>query len=88
MNDGMVPLGSVLPIEDGKGPLKGGGRSVGMKLRGWCPEGMELSGVPEEICAGAGIEAFNAWYPGGSVRVTLRKSSVPMGAWLAMVIPV
>jgi hypothetical protein len=84
----MVPLGSVPPIEDGKGPLKGGRGSVGMKPGGWCPEGVELPGVPDEICVGAGIEAFNAWYPGGSVEVTLGESGVPMGAWLAVVIPV
>jgi hypothetical protein len=76
----MVPLGSVPPIEDGKGPLKGGGGSVGMKLGGWCLEGVELPGVSEDICAGAGIEAFNTWYLGESVRVTLGESDVPMGA--------
>jgi hypothetical protein len=60
MNDGMVPLASVSLIEDGRGPLKGGGGSVGMKLGRWFPEGVEPPGVPDEICVGAGIEAFNA----------------------------
>jgi hypothetical protein len=60
VNDGMVPLGSVPPIEDGRGPLKGGGGSVRMKPGRWCPEGVELPGVLDEICVGAGIEAFNA----------------------------
>jgi hypothetical protein len=47
-------------IEDGRGPLKGGGRSVGMKPRRWCPEGVGPPGVLDVICVGAGIEAFNA----------------------------
>jgi hypothetical protein len=88
VNDGMVPLGSVPPIEDGRGPLKGGGGSVRMKLGGWCPEGVQLLGVLDEICVGEGIKALNAWYPGGSVGVTLGESGVSMGAWLAEVIPV
>ena len=76
----MVPLRSVPLIKDGRGPLKGGGGSVGMKSGGWCLEGVELPRVPDEICAGARIEAFNARYPGGSVGVTLGESGVPMGA--------
>jgi hypothetical protein len=55
----MVPLGSVPLIEDGRGPLKGGGGSVGMKLGRWFPKGVKPPGVPDEICVGAGIEAFN-----------------------------
>jgi hypothetical protein len=84
----MVPLGSVPPIEEGRGPLKGGRGSVKMKPGGWCLEGVELLGVSNEIYAEAGIEAFNAWYLGGSVRVNLGESGVPMGAWLVAVIPV
>jgi hypothetical protein len=76
------------PIVDGRGPLKGGGGSVGMKLGRWCPEGVGPPGVPYVICIGVGIEAFNVWYPGGSVGVTLGESTMPMGAWLAVVIPV
>ena len=49
---------------------------------------MKLPGVPNEICVGAGIEAFNSWYLGGSVGVTLDERGVPMGAWIATVIPV
>ena len=61
MKDGMVPLGSVPLIEDGTGPLKGGRGSVGMKPGSrWCPEGVETPRVLDEICVGAGIEAFNA----------------------------
>ena len=61
MKDRMVPLGSVPLIEDGRGPLKGGQGSVGIKLgMRWCPEEVETLGVLDEICVGAGIEAFNA----------------------------
>jgi hypothetical protein len=57
----MVPLGSVPPIEDGRGPLKGGRGSVRMKPgTRWFPEGVEIPGVPDGICVGEGIEAFNA----------------------------
>jgi hypothetical protein len=57
----MVPLGSVPPIEDGRGPLKGGQGSVGMKLgMRWCPEGVEIPGVSDGIYVGETIEAFNA----------------------------
>jgi hypothetical protein len=57
----MVSLGSVPPIEDGRGPLKGGQGSVGIKpgMR-WCPEEVETPRVLDEICVGSGIEAFNA----------------------------
>jgi hypothetical protein len=85
----MVPLGSVPPIEDGRGPLKGGQGSVGIKQgTRWFPEEVETPGVPDEICVGAGIEAFNARYLGGRVGVNLGKSSVLMGAWLATVVQV
>jgi hypothetical protein len=84
----MVPLGSAPPIEDGKGPLKGGGGNVGMKLGGECPEEVGLPRVLDVVCVGMGIEAFSAQYLGGRVGVTLGKSGVPMGAWLASVIPV
>jgi hypothetical protein len=60
VNDKMVPLVSVPPIENGKGPLKGGGGSIRMKLGRWCQEGVEILGVPNEICVGVVIEAFNA----------------------------
>jgi hypothetical protein len=57
----MVPLGSVPPIEDGRGPLKGGKVSVGMKPgTRWCLEGVETPGFLDDICVEAGIEAFNA----------------------------
>jgi hypothetical protein len=57
----MVPLWSVPLIDDGRGPLKGGRGSVGIKPgTRWCPEGVEMPGVPDEICVGARIEAFNA----------------------------
>jgi hypothetical protein len=57
----MVPLGLVPPIGDGRDPLEGGRGSVEIKpgMR-WCPEGVEMSGVLDGICVGAGIEAFNA----------------------------
>ena len=76
----MVPLGSIPPIEDGEGPMKGGGGSVEMKLGRWCPEGVGPPGVLDGVYVGVRIESFNAWYPGGSVGVTLGESSVPMGA--------
>jgi hypothetical protein len=84
----MVPLGSAPSIEDGKGTLKGGGGSVRMKLGGKCLEEEGPLGVPYVICVGMRIEAFNAWYPGGSVGVNLGESSVPIGSWLAVVVPV
>jgi hypothetical protein len=59
-----------------------------MKPGGECPEEVGPPGVPDVICVGTGIEAFNAWYLGGSVGVTLGESGVPIGSWLAMVIPV
>jgi hypothetical protein len=82
----MVPLGSASLIEDGKGPLKGGRGSVEMKPGGDFPKGVGPPGVLDAICVGMTIEAFNAQYLGGSVRVTLGKRSMPMGAWLATVI--
>ena len=83
----MVPLGSVFLIEDGRGPLKGGQGSVGMKLgTRWCPKGVETLGVPDVICVRTRIEAFNTQYPSGSVGVNLGESGVPMGAWPAIVI--
>jgi hypothetical protein len=49
------------PIEDGRGPLKGGRGSDGIKQgTRWCPEEVEIPRVPDEICVGVGIEAFNA----------------------------
>jgi hypothetical protein len=45
-------------------------------------------GVPDVICVGMGIEAFNAQYPGGSVGVSLGESGVPIGSWLTAIIPV
>jgi hypothetical protein len=60
VNDVMVPLGSMAPIEDGRVPLKVGGGSFGMKPRRWCLEGVELPGFLDAICVGEGIEAFNA----------------------------
>jgi hypothetical protein len=88
VKDEMVPLGSIPPIEDGEVPMKGGGGSVEMKLGRWCPEGVGPPGVPDVICVGVGIEAFNTRYPCGSVGVTLDESGVLMGAWLVVVIPV
>jgi hypothetical protein len=84
----MVPLRSVPPIEDGRGPLKGGGGSIEIKLGRWCPEGVKPPGVPDVICVRTRIEAFNTQYPGGSVGMNLGESGVPMGAWLAVLIPV
>ena len=61
MKYGMVPLGLVPSIEDGRGPLEGGRGSVEIKPRTrWCPEEIEMPGVSDGICVGAGIEAFNA----------------------------
>jgi hypothetical protein len=76
----MVPLGLVSPIEDGEGPLKGGRGSVEMKPGGECPKEVGLPRVPDGVCVGTRIEAFNAWYPSGSVGVTLGESGVPTGA--------
>jgi hypothetical protein len=49
-------------------------------------------GVPDGVCGGVGLEAFNkafnAWYPGGSVGVTLGIRWVLIGARPAVVIPV
>ena len=50
-----------------------------MKLGGECPEEEGPPGVPDGVCIGVGIEAFNARYLGGSVGVTLGESDVPMG---------
>jgi hypothetical protein len=54
VNDGMVPLGSVPLIEDGKGPLKWGGGSVGMKSGGECPKGVGPPRVSYVTCVGEG----------------------------------
>jgi hypothetical protein len=51
-----------------------------MNPRGEFPEEEGPPGVPDGVFIGVGIEAFNARYPGGSVRVTLGGSGVLMGA--------
>ena len=59
-----------------------------MKLGGECREEEGPPGVSYGVCIGVGIEAFNVRYPGGSIGVTLGESGVPIGASLAIVIPV
>ena len=83
-----MPLGLRLPVEDEEGPPKGNLGSVGIKSRRECPEEEGPPGESDGVCVGVGMQAFNAWYPGGSVGVTLGVRGVLMGARLTAVNPV
>ena len=56
-----------------------------MKPGGECPKEEGPPGVPDRVCVGVGIEAFNTRYLGGSVGVTLGVRGVMMGARLTTV---
>jgi hypothetical protein len=51
-----------------------------------CPEEERPPRMSDGVCGGVEMEAFNARYLGGSIRVTLGVRGVLMGDWLTMVI--